>query len=442
MAVIKRFVFLLLLLLPIAALSQSGFVFAKKSGKKAVIPFKYINNLIFIPLNVNGVDLTFLLDTGVEETILFSLDENQQIGLSDVRKVKLIGLGGSETVEGLISSGNKVSVRGLQDDDHDIYIVLDQGFNFSSNVGIPVNGIIGYHFFKNHAVEIDFERRKVIVHRNEISKNKNFRNYTAKKISLEGNKPYIQSTVKIDRDTLDSKLLIDLGNSDAVWLFREKSSKIQVPPKHFTDYLGRGLSGDINGKRGRLEEFVFCGFSFKKLIAAFPEDVTTKSVTMVENRVGSIGAEILKRFRVVFDYPNKKLLLKPSKFYDAPFDYNMSGIEIHHDGVVYVREQMPMVTVKNDGFDLNTQGGPDPFRYKFELKPVYVIANVRKDSPAEQSGLRKGDILVTINGRAAYRYSLQELNVLLKSEEGKKIEIEVDRKSVTLKYNFRLKSII
>jgi hypothetical protein len=60
--------------------------------QKAVIPFKFINNLIFIPVNINGAELTFLLDTGVSETILFSLD-NKELKLGNVEKVKFSGLG-------------------------------------------------------------------------------------------------------------------------------------------------------------------------------------------------------------------------------------------------------------------------------------------------------------------------------------------------------------
>ena len=43
--------------------SQQGFQVVHH--EKTTIPFQFINNLIFIPVNVNGVDLTFLLDTGV-----------------------------------------------------------------------------------------------------------------------------------------------------------------------------------------------------------------------------------------------------------------------------------------------------------------------------------------------------------------------------------------
>src|SRR5690606_25850279 len=79
--------------------AQEGFAFDAASRKKVVIPFKFINNLVFVDVDVNGTKLTFLLDTGVDSTILFSLEENQQVGLSDVKKVRLIGLGGAETVE-------------------------------------------------------------------------------------------------------------------------------------------------------------------------------------------------------------------------------------------------------------------------------------------------------------------------------------------------------
>ncbi|MDG4652641.1 hypothetical protein [Chryseobacterium arthrosphaerae] len=72
-----KFKFLLLgLLLSIFINAQNAFELI--NTKKAVIPFKFINNLIFIPININGAELTFLLDTGVSETILFSLEKGTQ----------------------------------------------------------------------------------------------------------------------------------------------------------------------------------------------------------------------------------------------------------------------------------------------------------------------------------------------------------------------------
>jgi hypothetical protein len=82
--------------------AQSDFRF--KEVNKVKIPFQLINNLVFIPINVNGVELTFLLDSGVKETILFSLEEKNEISLKNIEK-SLSGLGSEDAIEGLKSAG-------------------------------------------------------------------------------------------------------------------------------------------------------------------------------------------------------------------------------------------------------------------------------------------------------------------------------------------------
>ena len=141
--------------------AQNGFEIS--DPKKTVIPFQLINNLIFIPVNINGVDLTFLLDSGVNETILFSLNE-KEVKFNDTEKIKFSGLGENKNIEGLRSDNNKVNIgKDYQDFKHTVFIILDESINFSSHIGIPVNGIIGYHFFKDQQVEIDYISKKITV---------------------------------------------------------------------------------------------------------------------------------------------------------------------------------------------------------------------------------------------------------------------------------------
>jgi hypothetical protein len=88
--------------------------------KKIEIPFKQINNLTFIDLKINEVNLTFLLDTGVAETLLFSL-ENKEISFENVEKVNFTGLGGSSYIEGIKSSKNTLVIdKHFIDENHTI----------------------------------------------------------------------------------------------------------------------------------------------------------------------------------------------------------------------------------------------------------------------------------------------------------------------------------
>jgi hypothetical protein len=425
-------------------LGQDGFRFDTDKNK-VVIPFKLINNLIFIPINVNGVELNFLLDSGVEETILLSLEDKTEVSLNNVEKIKLKGLGANEAIEGLKSSGNILKINELKDFNHELYIVLDQEFNFSSHVGIPVNGIIGYHFFKNHAVEINYDRKKIIV-RKDLSKveNKISKKYKFIPIEILNRKPYCMASVEIESQKIEAKLLLDIGNSDALWIFQNANPNIKVPTKNFDDFLGKGFSGDINGKRTKISKFQISEFQFQNPIIAMPDTVSVKSVNMVQNRVGSVGGEIFRRFNLIFDYSNNKLYLRKSANFNEPFLYNKSGIELENSGMQWVAETIKLSTTYQDNtFDSSgNKAGSANFKYKFELKPIYSIANIRTKSPAEIVGLKTEDIIISINNTSVTNFSLQKINQLLRPEDEKWLTIEVDRKGQILKFRFQLKDLL
>lgn len=441
----KRFLsFVLIFFAPSPSFAQSGFEF-ENEATKVVIPFQLINNLIFIPLTVNGVELTFLVDSGVEETVLFSLEDKKELNLKNKETVSLIGLGSNEKIDGLKSTGNLLKVAHLVSKNHLIYVIVDQDFNLSSHIGIPVNGIIGYSFLKNNLVAINYKKQKIIIYKENAKRRKKLeKKFTHLPITIERAKPYLNSSVIINEKEMLVKLLIDLGNSDAVWLFKNKKNDISIPPLNFEDYLGQGFSGDVMGKRAKISEFKIGGFKFEKPIVAFPDSVSLQHVKMVAGRVGSVGGEIFKRFSVVLDYTNESLFLKKNNDFKADFHYNKSGIEVKHIGMQWVKETVllklePKYSQSNSLSDTTID---NDFKYKFQLKPVYVINNVRQNSDAEKSGLRQGDIIIKINGNDAYRYSLKKIASILKSDEEKWLSLEIERESQLFKFRFQLKNIL
>lgn len=435
----KKYMILFFGLLASFALNAQDDFLIEKNKNKVVIPFKLINNLVFIPIKVNGIELNFLLDSGVDETILFSMEDKKEVSFKNVQKIKLRGLGSEEEIEGLKSTNNILETHGIKSINHLVYIILDQGFNLSSHIGIPVNGIIGYKFFKNNIVEINYQKKRISVHQNNELVRRNLDNKFKKiPITVERSKPYLIATAVVDGENIPAKLLVDIGNSDSFWVF--KNEKIKLPKKNFPDFLGKGFSGDIEGHRAKVSKFSLADFEFRNPIVSFPDSSSIKNVKLVANRIGSVGGEVLKRFTIVMDYADKKMYLKKNNKFNEPFSYNKSGITIQHNGLQWVQETVHLETVRvGNATDENFNGkNNNDFRYKFQLKPIYEIVNVRKKSAAEKSGLQKGDVIISINNTKPYKYTLQQINNLLKSEEDIWINLEVERNSVLLKFRFRL----
>jgi C-terminal processing protease CtpA/Prc len=123
----------------------------------------------------------------------------------------------------------------------------------------------------------------------------------------------------------------------------------------------------------------------------------------------------------------------------------MSGLEVEHAGLEWVKESFEESQGQGQGIKIYTETSKsleNSLKIRFTLKPVFNIASVRIGSEAEKAGVKVGDKVLKINNNSAYGYTIEMINALLKSEEGKTIEIEVERKNKTYTYKFRLKKII
>ena len=418
--------------------AQRGFVIPDKQ-KKITIPFETINNLVFITVEINQVPLTFLLDTGVAQTILFSLGD-KEIDLHNKEKMKFSGLGGDKEVEGIRSRNNIVKITDQYiDHQHTIYIVLDENFNFSTFIGIPVHGIIGYDFFKNHPVEINYLSKKITIYNDENYYKRKTKKFTELPLQIENSKPYLIGNVDLTTQKSSSKVLIDTGNSDALWLFPNKMEGFFHDHPNIEDFLGRGFNGDIHGKRTRIHNFYIGDFQVKEPITSVPDAASIKQLQFEKDREGSIGSEIMRRFTTIYDYKNSKRLLKKNKNYDEPFHLNMSGLDFKHIGMKWEKEYLKLIEPKTDGAqNKESVASLVNFQYKFVLKPVFAIAGIRENSPAYLAGIKKNDVVETINGRSISDLKLEDINQMMRKDEGRIIRIEITRKEVPMNFSFIL----
>lgn len=443
----KLLLFLFFLFFALNINGQEGFYFKNDKHVKEKISFRLINNLIVIPLKINGVKLSFILDTGSDKTILFKLSENDSIGLKNPKKVKLRGLGVGEPVDALISRNNIVEVDKLRNDNQTVFVILKDFFDLSSKMGTTIHGIIGYSFFRNFVVNINYRKRYLKVYKRQGFTKKDCRKCEKLELRFYRKKPYLKSKIQLDtveNRFTDVKLLIDTGGSDAIWLFEGTHKEVVTPKRYFNDILGEGLSGTILGKRSRVKKFKLGNFSIENPTVSFLDSTTTHIARNFKLRNGSIGGGILSRFNICLDYREKTLILKKNKSFKNPFNYNMSGIDVVYDGKRLVREK---INQKGDnGYGQEANDGKNSIffetKYSFKFRPSIKINNVVKNSPADRVGLMKDDIILSLNDKPIYTYKIEEIIYKFSEKENKKIKIKILRKDKELNFKFSLEKRI
>ena len=421
-------------------------IFSFPSNKKSeTVKFKLSSNLIIIPVEVNGTQLSFILDSGIIKPILFNLTNNDSLEIKNVSEIELKGLGGGHTINAYRSTNNSFKIGQLENENQHLYIVIDQQINFSPWLGETVHGMIGYDFFKDFIVDINYDSKKIKLYRPEDYVVRKCKKCETFNLEMLNDKPFINTSVVLENRLISNvKLLIDSGNSEAITLFKNSNDSILVPKKNFEDFLGFGLSGPIYGYRSRLDKFNIGKFSLENVKVAFPDSVSLKHINLVNDRNGSLGGEILRRYRVVFNYRDGKITLKKSSKFKDPFKFNMSGIELQHNSNRFVKE---LETI-NEGTYRSKASTSDEITilssdyYKFSLKPVFEITEIRNDSPADLAGLKKGDIIISVNGNQAYKYSLQEIMNKMNEKEGKTIRLYVERNQDIRLFVFKLEKIL
>ncbi|WP_108424200.1 aspartyl protease family protein [Flagellimonas amoyensis] len=434
--------FVLFAMAPLLVLAQGYFL--PKGQKFEKIRFELINNLIIIPVEINGAELTFILDSGVSKPILFNLSESDSIPINNVSEVTIRGLGTGEPMKALSSKSNIFRLGDVRNFSQDLYIVLDREINFSTSLGIPVHGIMGYDLFKDFIMEVNYGSQTIKLHNPQMFKHKKKKNTQSLPIVIEKNKAYVQGTVLMkDTANIPVKLLVDTGSSDALWLFQEPEKGLDIPEKNYEDHLGRGLSGDIFGKRSKIDGVKIGGFELKEAKVAFPYWESFAALENLGDRNGSVGGEILKRFNIVFDYTRGLVTLKKNGNFKEPFHYNLSGVQLQHNGLRYIAESIagPGGIVKDDDSTFGNVQILLENKTRLSLVPEIVVSGIRAGSPAAEAGLREGDVILAVNGKSVHRYKLQDILKMMNEKEGKRIKVHIERYNRDLTFSFVLKKV-
>ena len=382
--------------------------FSLADGKRKVeIPIEIYNNLIVVPVVLNGaLPLKFILDTGVRTAILTEKTFTDILNLAYSRKYTISGPGGEQIIDAYITNNVSLELPGVTGRGHALLVLGQDYLELRNYLGTDVHGILGYELFSRFIIEVNYEKRMLTL--SVPSRFKKKRKFQSIPIKIEDTKPYVTTSIVLaDGTQLTAKLLVDSGASHGLMLEPTSDPRIQVPDSAVSSIIGRGLGGEITGKVGRIKSLKLGTYDIKNAIANFPDpnsyfDSLKLGATA---RNGAIGGEVLSRFTVIFNFPTEEIYLKKNSSFKKKFHYNLSGL-----------------TVKAKGSRLN----------------VFEIMEVRQRSVADRAGLKAGDLIVSINGISAKTLELNSINGMINHRPGKKLNMVVDRKGQQIRLSFEL----
>ncbi|GAA4315936.1 aspartyl protease family protein [Nibribacter koreensis] len=375
------------------------------------IPFKLVHNLVVIPVNINNSKpLNFVVDTGVETSLLTEIGRDDSIILNNVRPLSLRGLGKGESIQAMNSSGNRIHFSGIEAKGQQMLVLMENIFSLSTRLGVEIHGIIGYTLFKSFVVEIDYKHKILTLYKPGTYPDKRLKKASRLPLTIENAKPYVDAQITTaDGVKHPLRLVIDSGLSTTMLLYLPSIPVMKVPQPNIDAYLGRGLNGEIHGRIGRVESLQLGTFTLRRPPASFPDSISIQHALNLKNRNGNLGADILQRFKVVFDYQNSQMFLTQNSKYNDPFFFNLSGLEI--------------------------------------ITPIpglnyFTVSDVLPNSAGHKAGLQRGDALLSIEGVNCATKTLEQILYTFQSKPGRKIKLEIRRDAATIKTTMYLNDVI
>ncbi len=278
------------------------------------VPFTIDRDKIIIPTSVNGSKpLRLILDTGMgfDGVYLFHKEAVNLIDTTGAIEVKVPGAGGGEPSSATMIEDGKIGFGEVSVSGQRILVSYSE-----HTQRFPTDGVIGWNFFGHYIVEIDYDRQIIFLHDTTYAPSDS--TWISLPVEMRKNLSFFNVSVEVVPDEVNAmKVYIDLASGEALELLVHEDQKFTMPDSLIKSNLGTGLSGDINGQYGRSRGLEIGGYNLDNIPTAFaPRTIRSKQ----EGADGVLGNRLIRRFNIIFDYPHSRLLIKPNKTFDVPFD--------------------------------------------------------------------------------------------------------------------------
>jgi len=339
-----------------------------------LVAFPECGSTVLLPVRVNGSDARlFILDSGAN-SIAFDHRFADELGLQPMSTGEGTGAGkGAVPFRRYPRDAAEFDVAGIRFRS-DYAISLDLS-NQPGILGFPVAGVLGTDFFRRVTVEIDYDARVVRLHDPDRFTPPEGAPHVP--LVFARRLPFVTARLTVAGvPPRDRRLLVDSGSEDAV----DDSLVLESRGPLRRTLGGVGLGNTYEVVFGRIDRFELGPFVLADLPSVAPG-------------VALVGGEVLRRFRVTFDYPRARLFLVPGQHIADRAPEDRSGLTLRQA----------------------EDGG-------------LRIADVAAHSAAARAGLRSGERVVLIDGARASELGLRRAQALL-TVPGAQLRLQVDGES-------------
>ncbi|MFN8265080.1 MAG: aspartyl protease family protein [Chitinophagaceae bacterium] len=264
--------------------------------------------------------------------------------------------------------------------------------------GIRVDGIIGYSFLRRYIVALNYDAQEITVYSPgsyQYPRGGFFLNPQFLSIPLNAHEI-------TDRTTFNSNLYFDSGAGLCVMLSEQfmKDSAFAKPNRQVVTTQVEGMVGKITMQLSVMKKMKLGKYTFRNV----PIHIYNDSVNVFgyPGVVGLLGSDLLRRFNIVLNYPERRIHLVPNSHFSDPFDYSYTGMSFYFiDGKV-------------------------------------VITEVQQGSPADEAGFQPGDVIFGVENN--FSNNIQQYKSIIQNQ-GEKLRLIIFRDGKPMMLMLKVASI-
>jgi len=374
------------------------------AGGSEVIAADIFDTIIYLPLRINGQGpYSFILDTGNGGTPILCEKLARVLRLPLGEKLTSGGAG-SKPVDLYLIDKIDAALPGLE-------------FKAAPAATLPLDlmdphwgkrkdGLIGGTMLSAVVTDIDYARKTV-----RFLAPGTFSPPAGEAFPMEVfGQPFVKAKVFLHGAAQPVEALMMVDTGVRITTFNMPFSKQhRLPaqsPKSLATMTGCGISGESWGVVGRVRAIEIGAVRIENPVVDFSTD--EKGALASDLFSGIIGADILHRFRVIFDYPGQRMFLEKNAGFAEPFEFDMSGLRLAASGD------------------------------NLQIVKIFYVA---KNTPAQAAGLLPGDEIKTIDGRQAAEFNWVTLRAYFQ-QPGKDVRLEIERDGKKLTVTLTLQRLV